>query len=41
MKQRANAGHDGASDEEVDAKGIKDAAEAETKRRREDVWMRI
>lgn len=40
MRQRAAEGHDGAADEKSDASGIESAANAENKRRRENVWMR-
>jgi len=41
MKARANAGHDGASDEAVDAAGAEMERRKEAQRVKEDVWMRM
>ncbi|RSH82274.1 hypothetical protein EHS25_005984 [Saitozyma podzolica] len=41
MKARAQSGHDGAADEELDAEGQEAAKRELNRRRREDVWMRV
>jgi len=40
MKARAQAGRDGATDEEMDVKRNEEAVKRESHRVREDVWMR-
>lgn len=40
FKSRAEAGRDGASDEQSDAESVKKRREEEVKRVRQDVWMR-
>jgi hypothetical protein len=41
MRARAEAGHDGASDEATDAKKVESERKADIKKKREDVWQRI
>jgi hypothetical protein len=41
MKVRADAGHDGATDEEIDAETQEAAKREENRRARRDCWMRI
>ncbi|ORY35711.1 hypothetical protein BCR39DRAFT_511688 [Naematelia encephala] len=40
MQARAQAGRDGAADEEIDAQGAEERLKRESHRVREDVWMR-